>query len=65
LEQIKQHVEMLFGRRGKSMKEIETVLRGYLSNIGEVGTEGDTPEALASAAQRDILNGLIGFLEGC
>jgi hypothetical protein len=56
---------MLFGRRGKTIKDIEKVLRGYLDNIGEVDAEDETPEAMASAAQRTILGGLIGFVEGC
>ncbi|KAB5595329.1 Beta-catenin-like protein 1 [Ceratobasidium theobromae] len=62
---VKQHVEMLFGRRGKSIKDIQAVLKGYLDNIGEAEAEDDSSEALASSAQRNILNGLIGFLEGC
>lgn len=62
---IKQHVEMLFGRRGKSINDIKTVLKGYLDNIGEAEPGEDSPEALTSAAQRDILTGLVGFLEGC
>lgn len=56
---------MLFGRRGKSIKDIQAVLKGYLDNIGEAEAEDDSSEALASSAQRNILNGLIGFLEGC
>ncbi|KAH7343526.1 DUF1716-domain-containing protein [Rhizoctonia solani] len=62
---IKQHVEMLFGRRGKTLKDIEKVLKGYLGNIDEVDAEDETPEAIASIAQRNILTGLIGFIEGC
>ncbi|KAF8709157.1 hypothetical protein RHS03_02845, partial [Rhizoctonia solani] len=62
---IKQHVEMLFGRRGKTVKDIEKVLRGYLENIGEADPEDETPEAITSTAQRNILTGLIGFIEGC
>ncbi|CAE6394781.1 unnamed protein product [Rhizoctonia solani] len=62
---IKQHVEMLFGRRGKTVKDIEKVLRGYFENIGDADAEDETPEAMASAAQRNILTGLIGFIEGC
>ncbi|CAE7171719.1 unnamed protein product [Rhizoctonia solani] len=62
---IKQHVEMLFGRRGKTLKDIEKVLKGYLENIGEVSAEDESPEAIASTAQRSILAGLIGFIEGC
>lgn len=61
----KQHAEMLLGRRGKSTKDIKAVLEGYLDNIGEAEPGEDSPEAQASAAQRVILNGLIGFLEGC
>lgn len=56
---------MLFGRRGKSINDIKAVLKGYLDNIGEAEPGEDGPEAIASAAQRDILTGLIGFLEGC
>ncbi|KAF8759852.1 hypothetical protein RHS01_01675 [Rhizoctonia solani] len=62
---IKQHVEMLFGRRGKTVKDIEKVLRSYLENIGEADPEDETPEAITSTAQRNILTGLIGFIEGC
>ncbi|KAG9127145.1 hypothetical protein FRC07_000472 [Ceratobasidium sp. 392] len=61
----KQHTEMLLGRRGKSVKDIQVVLKGYLENIGEVEPGEESPEAQASIAQREILNGLIGFLEGC
>ncbi|QRV72660.1 beta-catenin-like protein 1 [Ceratobasidium sp. AG-Ba] len=61
----KQHAEMLLGRRGKSTKDIKTVLKGYLDNIGEAEPGEESPEAQASTAQREILNGLIGFLEGC
>ncbi|CAE6465415.1 unnamed protein product [Rhizoctonia solani] len=62
---IKQHVEMLFSRRGKSLKDIEKVLKAYLENIGEPDAEDESPEAIASMAQRNILTGLIGFIEGC
>ncbi|KAG8721984.1 hypothetical protein FRC08_008080 [Ceratobasidium sp. 394] len=61
----KQHAEMLLGRRGKSVKDIEAVLKGYLDNIGEAEPGEESVEAQASIAQREILNGLIGFIEGC
>ncbi|KAG8751173.1 hypothetical protein FRC12_012557 [Ceratobasidium sp. 428] len=61
----KQHAEMLLGRRGKSIKDIESVLKGYLENIDEAELGEESPEAQASTAQREILNGLIGFIEGC
>ncbi|KAG8684726.1 hypothetical protein FRC09_015183, partial [Ceratobasidium sp. 395] len=61
----KQHAEMLLGRRGKSIKDIESVLKGYLENIDEAEPGEESPEAQASMAQREILNGLIGFIEGC
>jgi hypothetical protein len=64
-KQAKQHAEMLFGRRGKSIKDIEVVLKGYLNNIGETELGEEGTEVQASAAQREILNGLIGFIEGC
>ncbi|KAG9097018.1 hypothetical protein FRC06_008033 [Ceratobasidium sp. 370] len=61
----KQHAEMLLGRRGKSIKDIQVVLKGYLDNIGEAVPGEESAEAQASMVQREILNGLIGFIEGC
>ncbi|KAG8681032.1 hypothetical protein FRC09_017804, partial [Ceratobasidium sp. 395] len=61
----KQHAEMLLGRRGKSIKDIEAVLKGYLENIDEAEPGEESSEAQASTAQREILNGLIGFIGGC
>lgn len=56
---------MLFKRKGKSLKDIEAVLRGYLDNIGEAEPGEESVEAQASDAQREILAGLIGFIEAC
>ncbi|KAF8607556.1 DUF1716-domain-containing protein [Ceratobasidium sp. AG-I] len=61
----RQHAEMLFKRKGKSLKDIEGVLRGYLDNIGEAEPGEESVEAQASTTQREILAGLIGFIEAC
>lgn len=63
--QIRDHVTMILGRKNKSLKEVVGILKLYRDNMGEgeAQTPLDKPEE-ATPSQRQILGGLIAFLEG-
>jgi beta-catenin-like protein 1 len=48
-------------RKSKSLQDIVEVLRVYRDNIDEE----ETPPEETAPSQREILEGLITFLEGC
>ncbi|KIJ56815.1 hypothetical protein M422DRAFT_218491 [Sphaerobolus stellatus SS14] len=60
---IRSHVSMIIGRKNKTLKDIVEVLKVYRDNVGE--DEMRTDDAEAAPSQREILEGLIAFLEGC
>jgi len=63
--QIRDHVTMILGRKNKTLKDVVAVLKLYRDNVGEDETR-IPPEKAGEAApsQRQILEGLIAFLEG-
>lgn len=58
---IRSHVSVMLGRRSKSLKNIVDTLREYRDNVAD----GDDMEESDATSRRDILNGLLGFLESC
>lgn len=52
----------MLSRRNKSLKDIVSVLKAYRDNVGD---SDKMEENGAFISQREILNGLLGFLEGC
>jgi beta-catenin-like protein 1 len=52
----------MLSRRNKSLKDIVEVLRGFRDNVddGDKMDEGD-----GSISRKEILEGLLGFLESC
>jgi len=52
----------MLSRKGKSLKDIVEVLKVYRANITEEEAVPDGEDA--SPPQREILGGLINFLEG-
>ena len=53
---------MIFGRKNKALKDIVVILKLYRDNIGD--DEMQAPDDPAPS-QKEILAGLIAFLEGC
>lgn len=51
----------MLSRRSKSLKDVVDVLRNFRDNVDD----GDKMDEDGSISQKDILNGLLGFLEGC
>jgi beta-catenin-like protein 1 len=52
----------MLSRRNKSLKDIVEVLRGFRDNVDD---SDKMDEGNESISQKEILEGLLGFLEGC
>lgn len=64
--QIREHVLQMLTRRGKSLTDVVGVLKIYRDNIGDEAETTPVEEGEdVSPPQREILTGLISFLEGC
>ncbi|TDL29730.1 DUF1716-domain-containing protein [Rickenella mellea] len=61
---IRDHLVQMLTRKGKSLKDVVEVLKSFRDNIGD---ETETAESSddVSPPQREILSGLINFLEKC
>jgi beta-catenin-like protein 1 len=59
--QIRAHMVQMLDRRSKNLKDIAKTLRVYLENVDDEPTnvEDNAP------SRREILQGLITFVEGC
>ncbi|KAG9006053.1 hypothetical protein FRB94_001034 [Tulasnella sp. JGI-2019a] len=73
---VRGHVQTIMGRKGKTLKDIVAILKEYHDNITEDAPQDPPPEdAMAvdgavageplAPSQRDILEGLMTFLESC
>jgi len=63
---IREHVLQMLTRRGKSLTDVVGVLKIYRDNIGDEAETTPVEEGEdVSPPQREILTGLISFLEGC
>lgn len=59
--QVRDHVSVMLNRRSKSLKNIVETLKEYRDNVAD----GDNIEESEATSRRDILIGLLGFLESC
>lgn len=61
---IRNHISVMLGRKSKGLKDIVAVLKDYRDNIGDTeNMEVDSTDEPVS--RREILDGLLGFLETC
>jgi beta-catenin-like protein 1 len=59
--QIRAHLQQMLGRKSKSLSDIARVLKIYHDNIDDELPDGEA----RPASQKEILEALIAFLEGC
>ena len=59
--QVRNHVSVMLSRRNKTLKDIVDTLKEYRDNVAD----GETAEESDASSRRNILIGLLGFLESC
>lgn len=62
-EQILGHAQQMLNRKGANIKDIIGVLKVFRDNVDDADVGSVTNAEDASPPQREILSGLIGFLE--
>lgn len=62
--QIRQHAQQMLKRKGQTLEDVVKVLKVFRDNIDEDESAAADAED-ASPPQKEILSGLITFLEGC
>ena len=62
MRQIRAHTQQMLSRKGASLKDVVSVLTAFRDNIED--EPAITEEEDASPPQKEILRGLIAFLEG-
>jgi beta-catenin-like protein 1 len=62
---VREHVELLLTRKGKSLKDIVRILKEYRENVGDEDEAPKDDQGADAPSQKMILQGLIDFLDAC
>jgi beta-catenin-like protein 1 len=71
MAKIREHVAKMLNRNNKSLKDVVSTLRIYHDNVSEKTSDADDAMEIDGgdqgrpSSQREILEGLIAYLESC